>query len=81
RFRCSMVLVMEDMTIEADGTCEGIILDGPRGRGGFGYDPLFWLPDLGKTMAEISPQEKNQISHRGRAIANLVLALKARGLL
>lgn len=81
RFRCSMVLVMEDMTIEADGTCEGIILDGPRGRGGFGYDPLFWLPDLGKTMAEISPQEKNQISHRGRAMANLVLALKARGLL
>ncbi|HBI56121.1 MAG TPA: non-canonical purine NTP pyrophosphatase, RdgB/HAM1 family [Firmicutes bacterium] len=81
RFRCSMVLVMEDMTIEADGTCEGIILDGPRGRGGFGYDPLFWLPDLGKTMAEISPREKNKISHRGRALVNLVLALKARGLL
>ena len=81
RFRCSMVLVMEDMTIEADGTCEGIILDGPRGRGGFGYDPLFMLPELGKTMAEISQQEKNAISHRGRAMANLVAALKARGLL
>jgi XTP/dITP diphosphohydrolase len=81
RFRCSIVLVMEDMIIEADGTCEGQILDATRGKGGFGYDPLFWLPELGKTMAEISSQEKNLISHRGRAMANLVAALKARGLL
>lgn len=81
RFRCSIVLVMEDMILEADGTCEGQILDAPRGKGGFGYDPLFWLPELGKSMAEISPQEKNQISHRGRAMANLVTVLKARGLL
>lgn len=81
RFRCSIVLVMEDMIIEADGTCEGQILDAPRGKGGFGYDPLFWLPELRKTMAEISSLEKNQISHRGRAMANLVTALKARGLL
>lgn len=81
RFRCSIVLVMEGMSIEADGTCEGLILDSPRGRGGFGYDPLFWLPELGKTMAEILQQDKNANSHRGRAMANLVEALKARGLL
>ena len=49
--------------------CEGIILDAPRGRGGFGYDPLFYLPELGKTMAEIDLETKLSISHRGRAIA------------
>ena len=52
----------------ADGTCEGIILTEPKGDGGFGYDPLFWLPDQQKTLAEMTVQEKNAISHRGNAL-------------
>jgi XTP/dITP diphosphohydrolase len=49
-------------------TCEGVITDEPRGTNGFGYDPLFLVPELGRTMAELSPEEKNRISHRGRAL-------------
>ena len=56
-------------------TCEGAIAPSPRGEGGFGYDPIFLLPDRGLTMAEISPEEKNRISHRGRALQ------QARGIL
>lgn len=52
----------------ARGECEGQIARGPRGEGGFGYDPVFWLPELGKSMAELAPEEKNRISHRGRAL-------------
>ena len=47
---------------------DGIILDEERGEGGFGYDPLFFSPELGKTFAEASPEEKNSVSHRGRAL-------------
>ena len=60
----------------ADGTVEGMILDAPRGMGGFGYDPLFYLPELGKTMAEIDLETKLSLSHRGRAIAALLPMLK-----
>ncbi|MGI6362398.1 MAG: RdgB/HAM1 family non-canonical purine NTP pyrophosphatase [Bacillota bacterium] len=81
RFRCSMVLVTNDAIIEADGSCNGEILDSPRGSGGFGYDPLFWIPELAKTTAELTAAEKNRISHRGRALANLVAQLRCRGLL
>jgi XTP/dITP diphosphohydrolase len=49
------------------GTAEGIILDAPRGTNGFGYDPLFYFPSLGKTFAELSPEEKSRYSHRGAA--------------
>jgi XTP/dITP diphosphohydrolase len=45
-----------------------VITDEPRGTNGFGYDPLFLVPELGRTMAELSPEEKNRISHRGRAL-------------
>jgi XTP/dITP diphosphohydrolase len=81
RFRCSMILIMNDMIIEADGSCDGEILESPRGSGGFGYDPLFWIPELGKTTAELTEEEKNRISHRGRALENLVAKLYARRLL
>lgn len=54
------------------GQCEGIILDAPRGKGGFGYDPVFFLPERGRTFAELSVGEKNAFSHRGRAVAALV---------
>ena len=53
----------------AEGTCEGIIAMEPRGEGGFGYDPLFYLPEYGKTFAELEPEIKNKISHRARALA------------
>ncbi len=50
------------------GTCEGVLLDAPRGSGGFGYDPLFYIPSLGKTFAEVTPEEKDKVSHRGKAL-------------
>lgn len=57
--------------IYAHGTCEGVIVDNPQGSNGFGYDPHFFLPNLNKTMAELSIDEKNQISHRAKALAIL----------
>jgi len=69
RFRCVCVLAEAGQIIaQTEGVIEGVILHEPRGTGGFGYDPLFFVPDLGRTTAEISVQEKNAISHRGRAI-------------
>ncbi|HHY06540.1 MAG TPA: XTP/dITP diphosphatase [Clostridia bacterium] len=56
----------------AEGRCEGIILDKLQGTGGFGYDPLFYLSELGKTMAELTLAEKNKISHRGKAWREIV---------
>ena len=54
--------------LRARGTCEGSILFAPRGENGFGYDPVFYLPELEKTYAELAPEEKNAISHRARAL-------------
>jgi XTP/dITP diphosphohydrolase len=54
--------------ILARGECQGLVLHEARGEGGFGYDPVFYLPELDKTMAQLSPEEKNQISHRGNAL-------------
>ena len=74
RYRCVLAAARNGRCIaEAEGSVEGIILESPRGKGGFGYDPLFYLPELQRTMAEISLQEKFQISHRGRAIRGLLL--------
>jgi XTP/dITP diphosphohydrolase len=61
----------------ADARWQGVIIDGPRGSNGFGYDPLFLLPDLGKTAAELDPVEKNRISHRGQAMAELARKMAA----
>ncbi len=73
RFRC--VIVMADghgrILAEADGVCEGVIARVPAGSGGFGYDPIFFLPDQGQTMAQLSSTEKHRVSHRGRAIRQL----------
>jgi XTP/dITP diphosphohydrolase len=60
----------------AEGYCEGEIIPEERGTGGFGYDPIFLLPDLGKTMAELSMDEKNRLSHRARAVMNAKATLK-----
>lgn len=54
---------------------EGVILAHPRGEGGFGYDPLFWIPELGKSVAELAAAEKNRLSHRGRAMQALLSQL------
>lgn len=76
RFRC--VLAMSDaekILLTTEGAVEGIILTNPRGLQGFGYDPLFLVPELGRTLAEMSHDEKNGISHRGQAIRRLVKQL------
>lgn len=71
-FVCAMVLVLGEYRFYvAQETVNGEITHSPRGNGGFGYDPLFYIPGLGKTAAELSPQEKNRISHRGKAVAAL----------
>lgn len=61
-----------------EGTCEGVITDKPVGENGFGYDPIFFVPVKGKTMAELSKDEKNLISHRGNALRKLDELLKDR---
>jgi XTP/dITP diphosphohydrolase len=66
---------------ETTGKVEGEILPEGRGRDGFGYDPFFFVPSLGKTMAELSTEEKNRISHRGQALRALIAEMKAAGLL
>ena len=73
RFRASLALAdvagpLGDEVLTADGVCEGLILDAPRGTGGFGYDPLFLLPDRGQTMAELGAELKGQLSHRALAM-------------
>ena len=76
RFRCVMVAAdPSGRIISADGSCEGVITEEMQGDGGFGYDPVFYLPELGRTMAQLSRDEKNGISHRGRAIAKIVKEL------
>ncbi len=68
RFRCVIAVASpEGDVITAQGTVEGVIADAPRGHHGFGYDPIFYLPDRDCTMAELPPEEKNRISHRARA--------------
>lgn len=62
--------------ITARGECEGIITFAPRGEGGFGYDPIFELPETGRTMAELSDEEKNTVSHRGKALKIFEMKLR-----
>lgn len=71
----------DPLPIIAQGLWYGEILHESRGENGFGYDPLFWLPDLGKTAAEISPEEKNRISHRVLALADFVQQYRKKYLL
>src|SRR5438552_17422870 len=68
RFRCVIALAEPSGNIRTmEGVVEGIIADRPRGTNGFGYDPIFYVPELGKTFAELAPEYKNRISHRARA--------------
>ena len=69
RFVCAMAFVRAGRVLaQAEGAVEGRIIDEPRGENGFGYDPHFLIADRGRTMAELPPDEKNAISHRGRAL-------------
>ncbi len=76
RFVCQMVLYLpEGKWIQTEGFCPGIIAPGPRGEHGFGYDPVFYLPEFNRTMAEISLEDKNRISHRAQALQKIRLHL------
>ncbi len=67
-FFCCLVLYYgQDRYLAVQETCPGLLLDAPRGSGGFGYDPLVYLPEFSRSVAELSPEEKNRVSHRGRA--------------
>jgi XTP/dITP diphosphohydrolase len=78
RYRAVLAVARDGVAIHtAEGTVEGEILRESRGTGGFGYDPLFWLPHLGKTMAEIDLTTKQQISHRGNALRKLLQTMDA----
>jgi XTP/dITP diphosphohydrolase len=81
RFRCVIAIASPEGTVELySGECRGEIAVRPQGSHGFGYDPVFYLPELGKTMAELPPDVKNKISHRARAAAKAREVLMKRGL-
>ncbi|MCI0526233.1 MAG: XTP/dITP diphosphatase [Nitrospira sp.] len=72
RFRCVMVLAMQEgKTQTVEGVVEGSITLEERGEGGFGYDPVFYLPEAGKTLAQLTFEEKNKVSHRARALEKI----------
>ncbi|MEW6250251.1 MAG: XTP/dITP diphosphatase [Planctomycetota bacterium] len=76
RFRCVMALARGgEILFETTGTIEGLIVDVPRGTNGFGYDPHFLIPELGRTAAELPPAEKNARSHRGQALRAMLAEL------
>lgn len=81
RFRCVMALVdpAGGEPVVREGRVEGLIAEERSGAGGFGYDPIFFLPELGRTLAELSEDEKNRLSHRYRALEALGKALQSRG--
>jgi XTP/dITP diphosphohydrolase len=80
RFRCVIAVAEPGGKVELySGECSGTIKTAPRGEQGFGYDPIFYVPELGKTMAQLSPEEKNRISHRARAAEKARQALMKKG--
>jgi len=79
-FRCVIAIAVPDGQVEfCSGECRGIITLEPKGEQGFGYDPIFYLPELGKTMAELPLEVKNEVSHRGQAVRKVPQALKRLG--
>lgn len=80
RFVCVIACAYPDGTVDtATGVIEGKIAHEPKGENGFGYDPVFYLPERGCTTGELPPEEKNAISHRGIAVRKMVEILKKRG--
>jgi XTP/dITP diphosphohydrolase len=79
RYRCVLVVARNGEVLHiAEGTVEGQLLTAPRGTLGFGYDPLFLIPDLNQTMAELDPATRLSLSHRGRALSNLLTSFTQR---
>jgi XTP/dITP diphosphohydrolase len=81
RYRCALVYLDgpgDPAPLHTQGVWEGYILEAPRGSGGFGYDPYFWIPELKLTAAELEPERKNRLSHRGTALQALRSALAER---
>lgn len=77
RFRATVAIAFPSGGVSlAEGQCEGEIIPDERGTNGFGYDPIFYIPELGRTMAELEMNEKNRLSHRARAIQNAIPILK-----
>jgi len=75
RYVCVLVMLRrwdDPIPLVAEATWAGVVIDSPRGEGGFGYDPHFWLPAEGCTAADLTPELKNRLSHRGRALRSLV---------
>ena len=73
RFVCALAFAREgQLLLEAEGECRGVIANEPRGNNGFGYDPVFYFPALGKTYAELTEAEKNEHSHRAHAVISLL---------
>ena len=78
RFVCNIAAVLPDgRVLHAEETMEGLIAEKPAGKGGFGYDPILYLPEFGMTSAEITMEEKNKISHRGKALEAIKRVLAA----
>lgn len=79
RFVCAVCAILDsEQIVEVEASVEGLITTLPKGESGFGYDPIFYYPAFGKTFAEVSPAEKNQVSHRGRALRKLKAELESR---
>ena len=81
RFITVAVYVDKETELSAEGVVEGVITEKPEGFGGFGYDPVFSVLDMKKTYAELSDEEKNRVSHRGKAIRSLIKKLRENGLI
>ena len=81
RFITVAVYVNKETELSAEGVVEGVITEKPEGFGGFGYDPVFSVLDMKKTYAELSDEEKNRVSHRGKAIRSLIKKLRENGLI
>ena len=77
QFVCAVAIASPDGTIalESEGVCRGEILNAPRGDGGFGYDPIFYVPEMQLTFAQMTPESKRSVSHRGKAFAALLKKL------
>ena len=81
RFVCAIAVVLPNgETYTVRGTCEGFIGYAPEGGNGFGYDPLFYMPEFGMTTAQMEPEDKHNISHRGRALRLMVEELRKRNI-
>lgn len=82
-FACALALAdpTARIVLTAQGTLHGRVINAGRGRNGFGYDPIFWIEELGRTAAQLEPAEKHAVSHRGRAMLRLATLMREHGLL